>query len=701
MGAHPQGLLQPIRGASIRGRLDTPAKPPDNDGFVARDLANGAFVIRKRLGTGIFHRPRRFPGSWLVPALLVLGGLALARGQESQPPEEAAEPTLPPLLRGVDLNQPAAHAFREWPQADLIERPYWHGWNARTFQRAELYDRPLLLVLAVPWNRLSQRMLTETLADKTVLREVNAEYLSVLVSADRRPDVRERYQTGTWPAISLLLPNGNPMLSHANPSGYALPITVGFLKPDELLFVLEEGGIYYRKWRNVLHGVGEVWQKREGDVEAMPGAVKDEASDQVARWLLGNVDRSLGGFGAAPKFVAGGLAEYAAVRDARLAPALVEVAKLTLEKLVAGPLYDKRDGGVHRLAAAPAWGDIQYEKMLESNTELLRDLTFALRAADAPSLRSALSGTAGFVTKILARPGGGFYLAQAADPSSDDGGAYWTSSGEARKAPPVERLVLAGPNAMAGAALLRASAILGDDAMERAGRDALDLVLRAGFRSGRGVRHVLEPNPEDRSHLTAQADVAFALIDAYETTGDARYRDAARDIVDYCRNNMVAKGETSLRDILPGPGQLGLLVNPRRPILPNVRLARASIRLARHGLGDVYRDAATTIVGSYSGDLAAYHVHGIEPALAVEELVRTPVLLRVDGPPADPRTKALRRAAAAAPAGWAVVVTGSGPQGTEPTLVILAGEAHARVTSPGNVASEVRRVTRTEGRQAP
>jgi uncharacterized protein YyaL (SSP411 family) len=666
-------------------------------------------VIRKRLGTGIFHRSPRFPGSWLVPVIFVLG--MLARGAESPAPvpkepaapgEDVAEPQLPPLLRGVDLNQPAQHAFRDWPPADLIERPYWHGWNARTFQRAELYDRPLLLVLAVPWNRLSQRMLTETLTDKTVLREVNAEYLSVLVSADRRPDVRERYQTGTWPSVALLLPNGNPMLSHANPSGYALPITTGYLKTDEMLFVLEEGGIYYRKWRNVLHGVGEVWQKREGDVEPVPGAVKDEASDQVARWLLGNADRAEGGFGAAPKFVPEGLAEYAAVREARLAPALVDVAKLTLEKLVAGPLYDKREGGVHRLAAAPAWGDIQYEKMLDSNTDLLRDLTFALRGADTPSLRAALSGTAGFLTKTLARQGGGFYLGQSADPSSEDGGAYWTSvGGEPRKAPPVDRLVLAGPNALAGAALLRAAAILNDDGMERAGRDALDLVLRAGFRSGRGVRHVLEPAPDDRTYLVAQADVAFALIDAYETTGDARYRDAARDIVDYCRNNLAAPGETALRDILRESGGLGLLVNPRRPLLPNVRLARAALRLARHGLGDVYRDAATTVVGSYAGDLAAYHVHGIEPALAVEELVRTPVLLRVDGAPGDPRTKALRRAAAAAPAGWAVVVTGSEPKGVEPTLVVLAGEASVRVTSPGNVAAEVRRVTRTEGRQAP
>src|SRR4029078_7174089 len=102
-----------------------------------------------------------------------------------------------------------------------------------------------------------------------------------------------------------------------------------------MLFVLEEGGIYYSKWRNVLHGVGEVWQKREGDVEAVAGPVKDEASDQVPRWLLGNVDRTEGGFGAAPKFVADGLAEKAAVRAARPAPALRGGRSTALHKLFA------------------------------------------------------------------------------------------------------------------------------------------------------------------------------------------------------------------------------------------------------------------------------------------------------------------------------------------------------------------------------
>ena len=70
------------------------------------------------------------------------------------------------------------------------------------------------------------------------------------------------------------------------------------------------------------------------------------------------------------------------------------------------------------MAAAPQWGTIQYEKLLDRNALLLRDLTVELRAGRSETLSGALSDTARWMLGTLKRPGGGFYLAQAADPSS-------------------------------------------------------------------------------------------------------------------------------------------------------------------------------------------------------------------------------------------------------------------------------------------
>lgn len=584
-----------------------------------------------------------------------------------EPPVEAPGAAPPDFLQGVDLSLPAPEAFKGWPPEALRSRAYWLPWSGLAFGRAALYDRPILFVLSVPWNRLAQRMTAETLSDPRVLQQANQAWVSVFQRADRRPDIQERYQTGTWPVVAFLLPDGRPMLSQANEQQVARPITAGFSDAKTLAFLLDQGQIYWEKWSSVLRGVGDVWAKGEGGAEPEPGKVSEEASDQVARWMLGNADRKLGGFGAAPKFPHLGLSEYARLRDARLVPALREHARFSLEQLVAGPLHDRRDGGFHRLAAAPEWGAIQYEKMLERNGLLLRELVMELRGGASAPLQEALGDTARFLQQTLARPGGGFYLAQIADPTSRDGDRYWTAPvAERGSAPPVDRLVLAGPNALAGAGLLRAAAWLDDAGAAAAGRGALDLVLDRGYTRGRGVDHVLEPRPESRRFLVAQADVAFGLIDAYETTGEPRYLAAARDIVDFSIANLLHPGETALRDHLPEAVELGLLANPRRPMADNVRLARVMRRLALLGQGEVYGERAASILGSFAGNLTLYGAQGVEAALAVEESIREPLVVRIDGGGAAAR--ALRRAAVNLGWPWTLVTTGSSDKAPSATL---------------------------------
>src|SRR5882672_1161295 len=364
----------------------------------------------------------------IAPALSVaLAGVLLVAPQASG--EGTAAPTvLPPYLKGVDLTLPSQAAFKAWPPKELEERAYWLPWTPLTFQRATLFNQPIFLLVTVPWSRAAQRMGETSLADPRVLRALNHDYVSVLVSADRRPDVYARYGTGNWPAISLLLPDGSPMLSQVNPQHVALPISLGSANVKDVMFNLNEGRKYFDQWQGVLHGVSQVYEKRVELEEAKSGPVDAKAIDPVVRWLLGNVDSKHGGFGVAPKYVLRGVMEWAFLREDQGRPAIVGPARSMLTKLAASPLFDGNEGGVHRMAAAPEWGAIQYEKMLEANVDLMREMVFALREGDDPAFRAALAATARYVTTVLARPAGGFYLAQLADPTSPDGGAYWKAT---------------------------------------------------------------------------------------------------------------------------------------------------------------------------------------------------------------------------------------------------------------------------------
>lgn len=624
---------------------------------------------------------------WVMAVLCLM--LTPLAAQETPPGAPPSKFVMPPYLKGVDLDLPAQAAFKDWPPKEIEERLYWLPWTGLSFQRAALFNQPIFLFVSVPWNRFGQRIMKEALADPVALRQLNHDYISIAVRADRHPDIYARYGTGNWPAISLLLPDGSPMLSQANPKGLALPISLGFADTRTLLFNLNEGRKYFDKWQNVLHGVSQIYESRVDLEDAKPGGVDPKALEGIIRWIVGNADAKNGGFGVAPKFAIGGLMEWACLRQDHQQPALVSIARNTIAKMITSPLNDTVDGGFHRMASQPDWGGIQYEKMLSANSDLLREMTFALREADDPAMREAVASTARFLTTVLARPGGGFYHAQSADPTSPDGGAYWTTTPrDPAHAPQVDKLVLAGPNALAGAALLRAGAALGDPALEKAGRAALDLVVARSVQSGRGSDHVVEPDPDAGRFLVTQADVAFGLEDAYEATGDARYLDAAKGIVGFVRNNMKSGTETSYRDHIPSGGsEFGLLDMPFRPMIDNARLARVLVRLEAQGAIADGRDTARAVLGNYAGDLAAHGARAIEPGLAIDELLAEPLVVTIEGAVDDPAAIALRRAALNAPQGW--VVIRSKPAGAAAAELSWRGGTR-RVTDPAALASEVR-----------
>ena len=255
--------------------------------------------------------------------------------------------------------------------------------------------------------------------------------------------------------------------------------------------------------------------------------------------------------------------------------------------------------------------------------------------------------------------------------------------------PPIDELVLSAPNAIAGAALVRAGLFLDDPEVVSSAKAALELVLEQGFQAGRGVLHGIEPSAGPGMYLSTVADVALAFADAYETTGDGRYLEASRDIVDFVRLNLRAPGHPTHRDRLDDPGSIGLLRNERRPLKPNARLARAMLRLGLHGLGEEYREGAGRILGAFSGDLSVFGVHGVEAGLAIEEAITDPLLVRISGPPGDPSTRALRRAAVNSPVSWTVVLTAPDSDTVGPSADVVWDGDSRQVTDPSAMRSVI------------
>ncbi len=619
----------------------------------------------------------KFREYFALPAIVALVAL-LMLPMTTGPALSQADPA-------VDFNVPVQQQYAEWPAPELLHKNYWYPWSQWSFQRAALFGKPVFLFVDSRWNLNAHRVRTQLLGDVAVQERLNRGYITVYVDSDERPDIADRYQTGTMPIMSLLLPSGNPIITNTTPTGEGMPIAIGAVDRERMLFLLEQGNIFFDQQGEVLLRAGQEWAGKMQPDDPVAGNLDTEASDRMFLWIDANWDRSDGGFGLAPKFVIPGLPEYARLRKARYMPALDELISNYLPGILAGPLHDPVHGGIHRMAAGPDWSEIQYEKLLDRNATFLHQTTLAVLDDPSAANRNAAEGAARFILETLQAPEGGFYLGQTADFESDDGGGYWNDPERKDNKPETDRVLLSALNAQAGAALVRAGIVLNRPEMVSAGRRALDRVLKEGYRTNRGVRHMLDSAISEQVFMETQAAVAFFFLDAYQTTGDQRYRQAARNLVEYCINNFRLSGEKRFRDHLPSPNPIGLLHIRRIPFRANIQLARAMLRLGHLGADDQYFLEAEDLLAEYAGALESFRVHGVIAGLAVEEALARPVIVTLHGDPSSPRVEALRRAIVRSSAAWVLIAHTDREQDRpwpEPQAVVENGDGPVKTGEP-------------------
>jgi uncharacterized protein YyaL (SSP411 family) len=201
------------------------------------------------------------------------------------------------------------------------------------------------------------------------------------------------------------------------------------------------------------------------------------------------------------------------------------------------------------------------------------------------------------------------------------------------------------------------------------------------------VAHVIESDPEAGRYLVTQSEVAFGLIDAYETTGEARYLAAAKDVTEFVRNNLKVGRETAYRDHLSTGSEFGLLDMPLRPMQDNALLARVFVRLAAHGAIEGGIALAEDVLGNYSGDLAVHGVRAIQPGLAIDEVLSEPLFVTIEGGADEPRAQELRRAAVNLRHGFVVIKSATG---AAPAASLVWRGGTRRVTDPAAMPGELK-----------
>ena len=439
----------------------------------------------------------------------------------------------------------------------------WYPWGPEALERAREEDRPILLSVgysACHWCHVMER---ESFEDAETAAYMNEHFVCVKVDREERPDVDAIYMEavqaisghGGWPMTVFLDPEGVPFYGGT------------YFPPDDsrgmpsFRMVMEAVVHAFETQREEIRERAPGVRARLGaigEVEPRPDLLGPAELDEAVGRLLAAADRRNGGFGGAPKF------PPASSLELLLARGESQHVELTLDRMLAGGIYDQIGGGFARYAVDAIWLVPHFEKMLYDNALLARAYLHGWQELGHERYRRVCEETLDWMLREMRGPEGAFYSALDADSEGEEGKFYvWTPT-------QIEEVLTADPNCirfhpqqvgnlMQFWGVTEAGNFEGANILHLAGAAEAEepeglAEARQALFEARSQR--VWPGLDDKRLTSWNALAIAALADAGAVLGRDDYLDAARTCAAFLRGQLRDENGNLLRTYKDGRAHL-------------------------------------------------------------------------------------------------------------------------------------------------